>query len=817
MIKEKRAEMAAQGGLFLVFALFFLYLGKNASVPLIYPDEAGYIGWARMIAGRTGDGLFYFPGYSLLLSPIFFFTDDITKAYPVIIQLNALIGALIPLLLYRLSGVWCKRKAVLERLGISAAAALYPAVTAYTQLALCENWLSVLLLGMALCLCSLRENRKRLGVWILLAALGAWAVITHPRGLTFCMGGLATAAVLWRDKKRVLIGGGLAGIVVVAAGALFLLSDQSHIGAAHIVDQFHHLISRSGLWALVTTLVSHFCYLLWSTYGLIAVALWQGVTAIRKKEQGWEIWVFFISSFVFLWGLSAFYMSHHEKPIHILYGRYLDVMVPLLLLAVFTGWRRFPWWGWAVSAGAVILTGVLYGEAAAGLDGSIMNSVGMFLYRLALRGFRFWWTALFFGILTVGVFLIGKRRRSFSVWVLCAIFLFQAFYMKTTYFEQEANVKKQTPQVIEQLPQGADIYVADSQTPYTWQYYNYPVYRTDLVLDDCDWGQPFVLSRQLRTEDTLIAMEKNTPVYLYSRQEGAEGLDYPGELTKYQTAYRWKQTKEGAEVTVINQGSPWLCFDAVQDVRFAVRMGVRQFDGDQKLIADQRYELSNNLYQGEQQTFSFRFLEDCVYAEIQPVMEFTAWFSERGDAPLILRRQEGKLAELVGKGPESDHSFCRVEFSHLKYANQVEHTSYAGNLEGFYANDTGAEAVIKNIKMPGGTGVFVIETGEEERSNVSVILNDTVTIPAQKYEEGAYYFPFQEVPEITSVTIKTNTVNPFEQSGLPQWMSFLSLDSHVKSIQFAVHRLTDLLGRDVNNHDFGLQIQALEVRLEEGT
>ena len=811
MKRVKQTQWFAQGILFVLFGLFFLYLGKESKTPLIYPDEAGYLGWARLIAGKAGDGIHYSPGYSLLLAPVFLFTDQITKAYPVVIQLNALIGALIPVLLYRISGVWCKQEAVIERMGFAAVAALYPAVTAYTQLALCENFLCVLLLGITLCFCALRRDRTRAGIWFLLVVLCVWAVLTHPRGLTFGMGALVVAAALWRDKRRLLFAGGAVGILLIAAACAVLLSNPSHVGAVHILNQFRHLFSLSGVGSFLATMASHFCYLIWSTYGLIGVALWYGAKSVWKKEQGWEIWAFLLSSFFFLWCLSAFYMSHHERPIHILYGRYLDVMVPLILAALFCGWgkKKIPWWLWMVCVAAVIVTGALYAQDTVGLDGGIMNSVGIFLYRSVLRFFRFWWAAVFFAGLTAIVIAAGKRRRSLSLWVLCAIFLFQAFSMKTTYFEQEANEKKQAPQMIEYLPQGARVFVVDADVPYTWEYYNYSVYRPDLVLSSRDEGQPFVLSRELLDEDGLVAMEKYKPVYLYERN--TQGLDYPEELSEYRTRYQWKQTDNGVEVTVINQGSPWLCFDAVKDVRAAVRLAVRQFDINDTLLSDQRFDFSKQINNGDGETFSLTFLEDCVCVEIQPVMEFTAWFSERGDTPLLLRKQGDKMVEMIGKGPESDHSFRRVLFSHLRYVSPVENTSYAGNLDHFYSCYTGAKSEIKHIKMPGGTGYFVIETGEPERGDVSVSLNGGEWISAQRYEQGRYYFPFENLSEITSVTIQTGTVNPFEESGLPQWLSFLSLDSNLRPVQWCVHRLEDLLGYSVNNHEFGLRIEALEV------
>ncbi len=812
MTKEKKTDFMTEGILFLLFALFFLYLGKDSKFPIIYPDEAGYIGWARILAGNAGDGLHYYPGYSILAAPFFFFSDDITLVYPLMIKLNAFLGGLIPVFLYRLSKEWCKPAAVLKRAFICSVASLYPAVTSYVRLGWCETLLSVLLLAMALCLVSLEKNRASAGTWILLGVLGIWASLTHPRGVMFCLGALVAAAVLLKEKKRLLIGCGIVCACMISAGICLVCSGSSHVGASHITDQLIHLMTAKGIFSFLTTLLSHFCYLLFSTYGMAAVGLYYGISSLRKREKGNILWIFTLASLFFLWCLSAVYMYHHERPDHILYGRYLEVIVPLLLLGVYARWskQKVPFWLWMISLAVVLLTGVLYGKETANLDSWMIHCTGLFFSRLILHSFRYWWAASLFLIGSLLFLWIGKKEKNLTIVCIFAAFLVQSIWMQGSYFEPESNYKGRALSLAKQLPEHAEIYVRADRL--SWEHHNYRVQRPDLVMSTEDYGQPFMMSSQLSDEGILIGIEYNRPVYLYSRNGQGETLAYPDEIADYDAEYRWNQTENTLEITVQNVGSPWLCWASVKDLRHAVRLGVRQFDKEKNMISDQRFDFSENLNRDHSQTFSVRFSDACEYVEIQPLTEFVAWFSDRGDTPLVLKKEAGVFVETSFW--EYDHSFRRIAFSHLKYANAVEGSSYAGNLVGFYGNDTGAEARIEQIKMPGGKGVLLIES-RDQRDHVSVVFNDSLTVFSEKYDNGAYYFPFDGLEEITSITIRTDTVNPFEESGLPKWMSFLSLDSNLKPVQFAVHRFEDILGKSVNNHEFGLTIDAIEIRLEE--
>ena len=164
----------------LIFSLAFVFyfvISRAASVPLIFPDEAGYIGWAyRMIYG-SGDGLRYLPGYSVLLVPVLSLFEDIRVAFPVITALNAVLTAAFAVSVYRLS----------EKLGfnnkklITAAVCLYPAVGLYVNFSMCESLLNLCFALLCLAIMRLSEDINRIRLWIAPVLLAAFLCIIHSR------------------------------------------------------------------------------------------------------------------------------------------------------------------------------------------------------------------------------------------------------------------------------------------------------------------------------------------------------------------------------------------------------------------------------------------------------------------------------------------------------------------------------------------------------------------------------------------------------------------------------------------------------------
>ncbi|MBA3302585.1 MAG: hypothetical protein H0U26_01785, partial [Acidimicrobiia bacterium] len=83
-----------------------LALGATMEGPRVFPDELGYLAAARHLAGGSppwelGAAAFYHPGYSLLLVPAFWLTDDPSTLYRVALVVNAVLGGVTLLLLRR--------------------------------------------------------------------------------------------------------------------------------------------------------------------------------------------------------------------------------------------------------------------------------------------------------------------------------------------------------------------------------------------------------------------------------------------------------------------------------------------------------------------------------------------------------------------------------------------------------------------------------------------------------------------------------------------------------------------------------------------
>src|ERR1035437_3766881 len=83
-----REVIAKHPAITLYFLFFFghLYLSLSTRIPLVYNDEAGYIGKARMFVDgyiETTIGIHinvsYYPDYSLLLIPVFWISNEIEK------------------------------------------------------------------------------------------------------------------------------------------------------------------------------------------------------------------------------------------------------------------------------------------------------------------------------------------------------------------------------------------------------------------------------------------------------------------------------------------------------------------------------------------------------------------------------------------------------------------------------------------------------------------------------------------------------------------------------------------------------------------
>lgn len=325
-----------------------LLVSVARSGPVIMADEAGYLMHARVLAGgmsaEMGSSPFYRGGYSLLLAPVLSLEGDPVGAYHGVLVANALLATcLVPLLYVLLTRCFGAGSQVAAWAAVAGAA--YPSVTALSQVALTENLLFPLTVAWLLCAGSLLHHARvgaALGAGVCAAAL--WT--THGRmivlvGLT-C--GLLLAMLIARRRTREAAVA-LAGLTALAAGLLggALLNDwlfQQNYGGprfdeiGHVLSAFDHL---DGILAVAANLAGQTWYLLVATLGLVLLLLAADVPAAARRLMGRRagpadaVLVVAVVASVGLLVESALWFATRTRPDQLLYGRYVEPMVPILI------------------------------------------------------------------------------------------------------------------------------------------------------------------------------------------------------------------------------------------------------------------------------------------------------------------------------------------------------------------------------------------------------------------------------------------------------------------------------------------------------
>src|SRR5581483_5553882 len=92
------------GGGWIVQVAVRLVLAVTHRVPVLIPDESGYLLAARLLAGGTAGNLsgrtFYQGGYPLFICPAFWMSSDPATIYRIVLVINSLAGASVLLLAY---------------------------------------------------------------------------------------------------------------------------------------------------------------------------------------------------------------------------------------------------------------------------------------------------------------------------------------------------------------------------------------------------------------------------------------------------------------------------------------------------------------------------------------------------------------------------------------------------------------------------------------------------------------------------------------------------------------------------------------------
>lgn len=380
----RRSWAAAAAGVALLLAVHALLVWPAHG--LLLSDSTGYFADARWLvhkAGSTwqGPSSFYHPGWSLLVAPLY-----LALRVPRHVQLGALtINALLATAVLPASYALARRVVGLPpRLAAGAAlvAATYPAVLLLAGYEWGEAlWqLTFVLFVLAADAC-LRRSTPLTGLAVAVTGTALYAI--HPRGL-----GIVAVTFVFLLLRR-------NGIGVAATVVLFLLTRLVNQLLLHAIysptsagvegDVLNRLLHLSLLWGAVKATFGQLWYLAVASFGLVPLGtLWLALS--RRIDR--RVARVTLSAVLATLAASALEMSNGYRVDHMVYGRYVESVAPVLLVCAagaLVAWRRHLFMlltcGTVAVAGLAALVVLVRGGAKFTGDVMPLNVTGILVWR----------------------------------------------------------------------------------------------------------------------------------------------------------------------------------------------------------------------------------------------------------------------------------------------------------------------------------------------------------------------------------------------------------------------------------------------------
>jgi hypothetical protein len=354
---------------FVAQLLVRLLMAAGRTVPLMIPDETGYLLTARLLSGgAVGDmsgRTFYQAGYPLLITPVYWLTGDPAAVYRCVLTVNALLGAVLFLLAY--TGLRRLDVGRLPAYAFAHAAALLPGLMQWGQFALTDVLLAVVVSAWLLTLHSWSSHDSAVA-GAASGALAAYTSVIHSRGVVVLAVHLLVAGfVLLKRRSPLRVTALIAGIPVLIGAAGWLLNrwTSAKIYPAGATDLgailLHNVTSLSGLAWTVSLAAGKLWYLVVSGWGLSGAGL---VAVAFVVVRGGELRVPAVAILAVVLGIalaSSAAIPDERTVANYAYGRYLTCVMPSLFVV-----------------GAVLLVrSRLRTVARAGLSAALLAVVGL--------------------------------------------------------------------------------------------------------------------------------------------------------------------------------------------------------------------------------------------------------------------------------------------------------------------------------------------------------------------------------------------------------------------------------------------------------
>lgn len=518
---------------FLLQVVLRLAISLGRDGPVNFADETGYLANTRVMSGGVIGNLslasFYRGGYSLLLLPAYWLGEGPQSQYHFVLATNALLSSLVfPLLYMMLTRVFT----VPVRAASIAAflAALYPPLVVTTQYAWAESLLPVLVLVATVTLGAVvgaRQPRAAMGWAIACGGCAGALYTTHGRTaplVLLLLGLLLLLALLRHDLAASSAAGVVATVVVAAAGQRLNGWLSARNWGTPLGGDLHQVLENArdlGSLGNVGALgMGQYWYVFVATFGLVVLGLVDTGARLapprplrRHPTLGWAagretagapvVSAFLVGSLVGLTMLVGLFLRPPMRPDHVVYGRYVEILVPpLLALGLVRLWtapiRRLVVElsiGAAVALGACLIVVVYAGGLVA--RGPVNWTTVLALPALAqtreqIRPV----TATLVALAGAGVLLaVGRRSHAWAALGLAGVLVVMSIALRVVLIEARDHATYGTQPVALSQVEGLNAphavsYDMAAYTPIGLFGYQWELDHARFVLFDSRWDPP---------------------------------------------------------------------------------------------------------------------------------------------------------------------------------------------------------------------------------------------------------------------------------------------------------------------------------------
>lgn len=337
----------------------------------LYPDEFGYWASAAQWLGYDWSdaaslGSYYSFGYSLILAPILYLCKDSVIAYRMAVTVNMLLHCAAIVLLWKIYGriylpteeagrnKYGKEKHILLATGT---AVFYPVWGFYTQMTMAEALLAFLYVFICYQFILLFEKPKMIRV-MLLSLSFLYLYFIHMRTVGVALSGIVVLVLfIWHaPQTRKLL---LPGMIILILGAgmglymkglisatVYASADAKRLAVndyAGQIGKLKSLCNREGIVSFLSSCAGKLYYMGMATFGLFYPAVFACMKqtgrlikdicskpSLRIADRRW-LYPFLLFSVMGQFFVSAVFMNNSGRADGIVYGRYNDYLLPVLI------------------------------------------------------------------------------------------------------------------------------------------------------------------------------------------------------------------------------------------------------------------------------------------------------------------------------------------------------------------------------------------------------------------------------------------------------------------------------------------------------